>query len=195
MAEHCLGVFRLFGRFPRQVVLYVGEPELRMENELRDVDVQFRYRVIDMRSLDGELLLESEEVGDNVIAILAQLRDHKEAVRRIAGLAAAERRTAMAQLLILAGLRRWSKTVEEEARNMPIHIDILENEVLGPVFQKGRQEGKHEGELTILRKQIESRFGVLPDWASEKLAALSPAEMEDLSVRVLHAESLDILFS
>ena len=83
MAEYCLGVFRLFGRFPRQIVLYVGEPELRMENELRDVDVQFRYRVIDMRSLDGELLLESEEVGDNVIAILAQLRDHKEAVRRI----------------------------------------------------------------------------------------------------------------
>ena len=195
MAEYCLGVFRLFGRFPRQVVLYVGEPELRMENELRDVDVQFRYRVIDMRSLDGELLLESEEVGDNVIAILAQLRDHKEAVRRIveriAGLAESERRTAMAQLFILAGLRRWSKTVEEEARKMPIHIDILENEVLGPVFQKGRQEG----ELTILRKQIESRFGVLPDWASEKLAALSPAEMEDLSVRVLHAESLEILLS
>src|ERR1022692_979046 len=28
MAEYCLGVFRLFGRFPRQVVLYVGEPQL-----------------------------------------------------------------------------------------------------------------------------------------------------------------------
>jgi hypothetical protein len=26
MAEYCLGIFRLFGRFPRQVVLYVGEP-------------------------------------------------------------------------------------------------------------------------------------------------------------------------
>ena len=26
MAEYCLGVFRLFGRFPQQIVLYVGEP-------------------------------------------------------------------------------------------------------------------------------------------------------------------------
>src|ERR1022692_4584896 len=83
MAEYCLGVFRLFGRFPQQVVLYVGEPQLRMEHKLRGVDVSFSYRLIDMRTMDGERLLESEEVGDNVIAILARLRDHKEAVRKI----------------------------------------------------------------------------------------------------------------
>src|SRR5208337_2780519 len=35
MAEYCLGVFRLFERFPRQVLLYVGEAPLRMESELR----------------------------------------------------------------------------------------------------------------------------------------------------------------
>ena len=58
-------------------------------------------------------------------------------------------------MLILAGLRRFAKAVEQEARKMPIHIDILENEVLGPVFKKGLQEG----ELTILRRQIEKRFG------------------------------------
>src|SRR5438874_12163014 len=30
MAEYCLSVFRLFGEFPRQVLLYVGEAPLRM---------------------------------------------------------------------------------------------------------------------------------------------------------------------
>ena len=35
MAEYCLGVFRLFERFPRQVLLYVGEAPLRMASELR----------------------------------------------------------------------------------------------------------------------------------------------------------------
>jgi hypothetical protein len=34
MAEYCLGVFRLFERFPRQVLLYVGEAPLRMASEL-----------------------------------------------------------------------------------------------------------------------------------------------------------------
>ena len=157
----------------------------------------FQYRLIYIRTLDGDRLLESEEVGDNVIAILARSQDHKEAVRkiveRIAGLAAPERETALAQLLILAGLRRLAKTVEQEARKMPIHINILENEVLGPVFQKGLQEGRQEGELTILRRQIEKRFGALPGWASEKLAAQPASELEELSERVLDAKSVEEL--
>jgi hypothetical protein len=50
MIEYCLGVFRLFGRV--------------------------QHRLIDIRTLEGERLLESEEIGDNAIAILAYLRDH-----------------------------------------------------------------------------------------------------------------------
>ena len=76
---------------------------------------------------------------------------------------------------------------------MPIQINILENEVLGPVFQKGLQEGRQEGELTILRRQIEKRFGALPGWASEKLAALPASELEELSERVLDAKSVEEL--
>jgi hypothetical protein len=83
MAEYCLGVYRLFGRFPRQVLLYVGEAPLRMATELRGGGLSFEYQAVDIRSLDGHLLLDSDEVGDNVIAILAHLRDHKEAVRKI----------------------------------------------------------------------------------------------------------------
>jgi len=109
MAEYCLGVLRLFGKFPRQVVLYVGEAPLGMESELSGPDVWFRYRMIDIRELDGDRLLESGETGDNVIAILARLRDHKAAVRKIVGriadLPGAEREAAVSQLLILAGLR------------------------------------------------------------------------------------------
>jgi hypothetical protein len=205
MVEYCLGVHRLFGQFPLQILLYVGEAPMRMENALRGPGLLFEYRLIDIRKLDGDRLLESEDIGDNVIAILARLRDHKEAVHkiveRIAGLAMAERETALSQLLILAGLRRLAKTVEQEARKMPIHIDILENEVLGPVFRKGLQEGLQEGlqkglqrgELSILRRLIEKRFGALPSWAGEKLAALSASELEDLSVRVLDAKNVEEL--
>jgi len=121
MAEYCLGVYRLFGSFPRQVLLYVGEAPLRMASELRGDDFQFRYRAIDIRELDGDRLLESEDAGDNVIAILARLRDYKDAVRkivaRIAGLMPVERETALGQLLILAGLRHLEGTVEGGAEN------------------------------------------------------------------------------
>jgi hypothetical protein len=183
------------------VVLYVGEPKLSMTGELRGPDVIFQYRVIDIRTLNGDRLLESEAVGDNIIAILAGLRDHKGAVRkimgRIAGLAPAEREKALAQLFILAGLRHLGETVEQESRNMPIETSILEHDVLGPVFlkgkQEGRQEGRQEGELTLFRRLIESRFGALPGWADKKLATLSTSEIEGLVGRVLVAKSVEEL--
>jgi hypothetical protein len=201
MIEYCLGVRRVFGRFPRQILLYVGEAPLHMEAELHGPDLSFAYRLIDIRWLDGDRLLESMEVGDNVIAILAHLRDHREAVRRIveriAGLAPSERETALAQLTILAGLRHLAREVEQETRNMPIDLDIRDHETLGPIIieaeQKGRREGLHVGELTVLRRQIEKRFGALPAWAADKLVALPASELEDLSERVLDATSIDEL--
>jgi hypothetical protein len=209
MIEYCLGIQRRFGQFPRQILLYVGEAPMHMQNELRGPDLSFQYGLIDIRTLDGDRLLESDGLGDNVIAILARLRDDKKAVHkiveRIAGLAIAEKETALAQLMILAGLRHLAGTVEQEARNMPIDLDIRDHEVLGPMIikaeQKGRQEGLQKGlqkglqagELTVLRRQIEKRFGALPSWAGEKLAAMPASDLEDLSERVLDARSVDEL--
>ena len=197
MAEYCLGVYRLFGRFPRQVLLYVGDAPLRMATDLRGGGLSFEYQAVDIRSLDGHLLLDSDEVGDNVIAILANLRDHKEAVRkimtRLGGLPPSERETALKQLFILAGLRRLEETVEQEARKMPVYIDILENKVLGREFKKGRQEGRQEGEQAILRQVIERRFGALPPWADQRLTAASTEKLEDLATHVLDATSLEDL--
>jgi len=205
MAEYYLGVFRLFGKFPRQVVLYVGEAPLAMESELIGPGMSFHYRMIDIRELGGDRLLESEETGDNVIAILARLRDHEEAIQkivgRIAGLRAAEREAALSQLVILAGLRRLGKTLEKELRKMPVYIDILENEILGPAFKRGLEEGELKGELKgelrgelkILRRQIERRFGAIPKWAEERLGARSATELEELSVRILDAASIEQL--
>jgi predicted transposase YdaD len=122
-------------------------------------------------------------------------------MERIAGLATAERETALAQLMILAGLRHLSQAVEREKRNMPIDLDIRDHEVLGPMFieaeqkghREGRREGRQEGELTVLRRLIEKRFGPLPIWAGDKLAALPASALEDLSERVLDARSVEEL--
>jgi predicted transposase YdaD len=92
---------------------------------------------------------------------------------------------------------------------MPIDLDIRDHETIGPMIieaeqkalqkglqnglQKGRQEGRQEGELTILHRLIEKRFGALPGWAREKLMALPASDLEDLSVRVLDATSVEDL--
>jgi hypothetical protein len=213
MAEYWVSIYRLHGRFPRQIVIYVGQAELSMPRELRGAGMRFEFELIDIRTLDVEPLLESPEVSDNIIAILGRLRDHKEAVHRIVErigkLEPAARRDSLERLLILAGLRSLAALVLEEARTMAMHINILENEVLGPPFKKGleqgieqgieqgreegRQEGRQEGEVAVLRRQLEKRFGEMPRWARDKLASMPTSSLEELSERVLDGGSLEEL--
>jgi len=210
MAEYSLGIYRLLGKFPRQIVLYVGEAPLKMDDALLGPDLQFRYRLVDVRDLDGERLRESPQMGDNVIAIFTRLRDHRDALNEILGkLSVLEndaREFYLRALLTLAGLRGLEETVEQEARKMPLLNDILENRVLGREFkrgleegvqqgvQQGLQQGVHQEALTMARRLIEERFGPVPQWAEELLAARSAAELEELGVRVLKAKTIEELF-
>ena len=207
MAEYALAIYRLRRKFPRQIVLYVGEPPLKMDDTLLGPDLQFRYRLVDVRDLDGERLRESQEMGDNVIAILTRLRDQREALNEIlsklSDLDIDAREFYLRALLTLAGLRGLEETVEEEARKMPLLNEVLENRVLGREFkrgleegvQQGLQQGLQQGELTLLRRQIEERFGPIPKWAEDRLTAFSAAELEELGVRVLKAKTIEELFA
>jgi predicted transposase YdaD len=202
MAEYCLRVFRQFQKFPRQIVLYVGSAALKMEAELNGPALRFSYRLVDIRELDGERLLESPSVGDNMIAILTRLRDPRAVVRRvierIARLPQAEREEALARLTILAGLRRLDDILEEEKEKMPITESIMTHGLIGPMIRKarkeGREEGMQQGELTLLRRQIEKRFGPIPGWAQERLNGLSAPQLENLGERLLDSTSLEQLF-
>ena len=57
--------------------------------------------------------------------------------------------------------------------------------------QQWLQEGRQEGEATLLRRLLERRFGTLPGWAQDRIAAADTAVLEDWGMRVLDAGSLD----
>ena len=76
---------------------------------------------------------------------------------------------------------------------MPIYIDILDNKVLGPPYRRGLELGELKGTLKLVRLLIEKRFGPMPAWVEERLAGRSTTELEDLSVRVLDAHSIEDL--
>jgi hypothetical protein len=170
-----------------------------MEDTLLGPDLQFRYRLVDVRDLDGERLRQSPQMGDNVIAILTRLRDQRGALNEILGklsnLDIDGREFYLRALLTLAGLRGLEETVEEEARKMPLLKEILENRVLGREFKRGLEQGVQQGELTLLRRQIKERFGPIPQWAEDRLATRSAAELEELGVRVLKAKTIEELFA
>ncbi|MBF0348929.1 MAG: DUF4351 domain-containing protein, partial [Magnetococcales bacterium] len=61
--------------------------------------------------------------------------------------------------------------------------------------QIGEQRGRQEGEAAILTRQLQRRFGTIPDWASEKIAKAVLSALEEWSLRIFDAQSLDDVFS
>jgi predicted transposase YdaD len=122
----------------------------------------------------------------------------RQILTRIGKLEEPKRRAAFAQFLIISGLRRLSSSVEEEAEKMPILNDIMDHEVIGPAIRKGlqqgRQEGLKEGSQNILRRQLEKRFGPLPQRVAKRLTEMSAAELEEVSIRIFDTDDLDHLF-
>ncbi|MBF0262472.1 MAG: DUF4351 domain-containing protein, partial [Magnetococcales bacterium] len=61
--------------------------------------------------------------------------------------------------------------------------------------QIGEQRGRQEGAATILTRQLQRRFGTLPNWAEEKIAQADSEALEAWSLRIFDAQSLEELFS
>jgi hypothetical protein len=118
MAEYLFGIARQYGRLPRQVVLYVGQAPLRMKDRIEGPDVSVRFHIFDIRDPDGEQLLASANMGDNVLAVLTRLGEQPKAVRRILDRIAkgriGERNQALAELLILGRLRQLTGELKRE---------------------------------------------------------------------------------
>lgn len=196
MLEYLSGIWARMGKVPRQIVIYVGNRPLRIRPGHKEEGLSLRYEVIDFRELDGEAMLRSESIAVNILSILAALNKPEEAVRRImmriARLEQPEQRAdALRKLFILAGVRSLASRVEEERNKMPITMDIMEHDVLGPKIRKAQLEG----EAHFARLQLEKRFGPLPEWAEERLGKCTVEEMDRIAVRILEVESLEQLFA
>ena len=98
------------------------------------------------------------------------------------------------KVLILAGLRNLKPLIEQEVRQMPITVDIMENPFLREAFDKGWQEGRQEGEHVLLVKQLEQRFGPLPDEVLRRLETAAPELLEQWGLALLAARTLDEVF-
>jgi predicted transposase YdaD len=197
MAEYALAIYRQFGRFPHQIVLYVGRAPLTMQGTLEGHSLAFRFRVVDTRDLDAAPLLASANTEENVIAVLMRLGDERAAVRRILQQIAQcephQREQALRELMILAGLRRLRAIIQEERKTMPILEDIMDHDIFGPVLRQGLEQGRVEGEQAVVMRLIEKRFGTVPAWVRQRLEAMSTLEVEDTAIRLLDARSLEDL--
>ena len=58
-------------------------------------------------------------------------------------------------------------------------------------IQIGEQAGEKKGEAKLLTRQLQRRFGDLPSWASQKIADAELPTLEEWSLRILDATTLE----
>ncbi|MEO5370404.1 MAG: DUF4351 domain-containing protein [Magnetococcus sp. DMHC-1] len=61
--------------------------------------------------------------------------------------------------------------------------------------QEGERNGEKKGRSKMLTRQLERRFGHVPDWASEKIAKANQPTLEEWCLRILDAQSLHEVFA
>ncbi len=214
MLEYYGLLYQRYGQQPLQHVLYVGERPMTLVAQIDHATLLFEYEAIDVRTLDGQPLLHSTVLEDNILALLCRGGATRATVQyilaRIANLSGTAQTEALTTLLILAGLRHLQPLVREETQQMAIILDIENNPFLRDIFEEGRQEGHQEGhqegrqeghqegqiegERVLVRRQLARRFGVLPAWAEQHIAAAETTALEQWGLRLLDATSLEEVF-
>ena len=202
MLEYYGLLYQRYGQQPLQHVLYVGERPMTLVAQIDHATLLFEYEAIDVRTLDGQPLLHSTVLEDNILALLCRGGATRATVQyilaRIANLSGTAQTEALTTLLILAGLRHLQPLVREETQQMAIILDIENNPFLRDIFEEGRQEGHQEGQIegerALIRQQLARRFGVLPAWAEQHIAAADTTTLEQWGLRLLDATSLEEVF-
>jgi len=102
--------------------------------------------------------------------------------------------------MLLSRLRGLPQLIIEEQNLMPIPIDsdILDLPIIRDfVLARERRveaRGEAKGEATLLRHQLERRFGALPDEVLSRLASADTTALEAWGLRLLDAAALEDVF-
>ncbi|MBF0436102.1 MAG: Rpn family recombination-promoting nuclease/putative transposase [Magnetococcales bacterium] len=90
-------------------------------------------------------------------------------------------------------MSQFAREIISKAKPEWVQLVRQEGEQIGE--QRGEQRGEQKGEAKMLTRQLQLRFGSVPDWASEKIAKAELSSLEVWSLRIFDAKSLEDIFS
>jgi len=212
MLEYYVGLQRALRERVKQTLFYAGREPLRIPPRYESDSTLHRYSIVNLREMDGEDLLQSEDWADNEWALLTKA-DPERVMRivldKLARLDPSEQGLASATFVLIGGIIGMAAEITRRIQNEM--IDVMENEVLGPAIRQGleqgleqgrlegrsegRVEGRVEGMALVLETLLEKRFGKLPATVRERLFSAPPAALASWSLHVLDAATLEEFFT
>jgi hypothetical protein len=199
------------GKGPWNAAIDVADLVLRAPDGLKPFQLQNRYLLIDQNRYDTASL----RVRTNFSALLFQLErlrlpeELREVLVSLKGWWAEDAHAPLKRSITRWFLRLLRRKMDPV--NVPEIADLLEMESmlsetidtwveqwkckgLEEGLEKGLEKGRTQGQLGLLCRLLERRFGALPEWVPIRLAAATEPDLLRWADELLEAESLQELF-
>ena len=197
--QHDTGYKELFSH-PEFVQQLPEPPEF-----LRVYQPHLRYYLIDEGRYTEDELAARQSPLSGVFGIENASRDLESlqrAVDRIVEIIQAAPNKQRTDAIVTRWLKRHLRWLGAGAELEQLNSVVEEKDMLAENWKylgekerlEGRQEGQLEGERRVLERLLTRRFGELPGWATERLAAATAEQLESWADEVLVADSLDEVF-
>jgi len=137
-----------------QMVLFLGDNKMSMNNKIEDNFMNYSFLVKDIKEIDCKNLIESDDINDNVLAILCKIEKFElfwnKLSLKLLSLPEKRREDYLKKISLLLGLRPVIKKRLKELE-MPIVLEVREDD---PFYQDGIQKGIQKGIQTGIQKGI-----------------------------------------
>ncbi|MCD6010105.1 Rpn family recombination-promoting nuclease/putative transposase [Halomonas sp. IOP_31] len=191
------------------IVLYNGSAPWTAQQDIYDMvtpeppgflqgyQPHLRYYLIDEgRYTDEELGLRQTPLS-GVFSIEKASTDRKglqQAVDRIVAIIQADPNKDRIDAIITRWLKRHLQRLGAEVNLDQLNSLVEDKDMLAENLESWARREQQQGETRLLIKQIKMKFGELPEWAQRRLEHASADQLDEWSMSILTASSLDELF-
>lgn len=181
------------------VVLLKDTPANRtMPDVIRLTNTIHRFQVIRLWELDPESMMNNPALLPFVP--LAKTHNPKELLNRVAEEIKKidnrnDRGTISACTQILAGVRFEKELIRTVFKEDIMRESVIYQEILQEGIEKGEQKGLHKGEIAIISRLIQRKFGVIDETTNRQIQSLSVAQLEELGERLFDFQRVEDLMS
>ena len=184
MLNYATLIYQSYHELPKQLVLYVGDRDIDIKNNLDFENLRYTYEVKDIKEFDCSMLIESDDISDNIIAVLCDIKDidklFKKLREKVLGLENKKREDYLRKFFYLLRLRPdiQTKLKEKNIEELPMPF-VIEKE-RDPLYLDGVEAGLKEGKLEEKRAIATSLLEILDDKTISERVGLSLQEVEKL---------------
>ncbi len=83
MLKYASLIYESYDEFPKQMVLYVGDRDIKIPSFIKEQNLRYNYEVRDIREFDCSILIESDDIADNIIAVLCNIKNIDKFFKRL----------------------------------------------------------------------------------------------------------------